>query len=139
VLLGGILVTGTQHRALFIVWGGLSVGTLVFLAASLAVLVVESVPADVTGAAVGTQQVVKQGAQSIGFQIVSVILTTQLVAARAGGPAQLPGQRSMVLVLVYAAVTSLAIAPLGWLAVRRARREPPAPRMPERVLAVRPG
>ena len=139
VLLGGILVTGTQHRALFVLWGGMSVGTLVFLAASLAVLVVESVPADVTGAAVGTQQVVKQGAQSIGFQIVSVILTTQLVAARAGGPAQLPGQRSMALVLVYAAVTSLAIAPLGWLAVRRARREPPAPKMPERALAVRPG
>lgn len=138
-LLGGILVTGTQHLALFVIWGGMSVGTLVFLAASLAVLVVDSVPADVTGAAVGTQQVVKQGAQSIGFQIVAVILTTQLVAARAGGPVQLPGQRSMVLVLVYAAVTSLAIAPLGWLAVRRARDEPSAPQIAEQAHAVRAG
>jgi MFS family permease len=137
VLLGGILVIGTQHRALFVLWGGMSVGTLVFLAASLAVLVVESVPADVTGAAVGTQQVVKQGAQSIGFQIVAVILTTQLVAARAGGPAQLPGQRSMVLVLLYAAVTSLAIAPLGWFAVRRARHRPPVPQIAEPALALR--
>jgi hypothetical protein len=86
---------------------------------------------------VGTQQVVKQGAQSIGFQIVAVILTTQLVAARAGGPAQLPGQRSMVLVLLYAAVTSLAVAPLGWFAVRRARAERSAPQIAEPALALR--
>ena len=50
-------------------------------------VVVQSVPAGQTGAAVGVQQVIKQASQSIGYQIVAVILTTQLVAARAGGPA----------------------------------------------------
>ena len=136
---GGILVIGTQHLALYVFWGCLHTADLVVLAASLAVVVVKSVPAGQTGAAVGLQQVIKQASQSIGFQIVAVILTTQLVAARAGGPAVFPGQRSMVLVLVYAGVISLVIAPLGWLALRRTRQEPSEPQIAEEALAVQAG
>jgi hypothetical protein len=136
---GGILVIGTQHLALYVFWGCLHTAGLVVLAASLAVVVVKSVPAGQTGAAVGVQQVIKQASQSIGFQIVAVILTTQLVAARAGGPAVFPGQRSMVLVLVYAGVISLVIAPLGWLALRRTRQEPSEPQIAEEALAVQAG
>jgi MFS family permease len=135
---GGILLIGTQHLALYVFWGCLHTAGLVILSASLAVVVVESVPAGQTGAAVGLQQVIKQASQSIGFQIVAVILTTQLVAARAGGPAVLPGQRSIVLVLMYAGVVSLLIGPLGWLALR-ARHELPAPRISEQAPLVRAG
>ena len=135
---GGILVIGTQHLALYFFWGCLHTASLVILSASVAVVVVESVPADQTGAAVGLQQVIKQASQSIGFQVVAVILTTQLVAAHAGGPAVLPGQRSMVLVLIYAGVVSLLIGPLGWLALR-ARRELAAPRISEQAPLVRAG
>jgi MFS family permease len=135
---GGILVIGTQHVGLYVFWGCLHTASLVVLSASLAVVVVESVPARQTGAAVGLQQVIKQASQSIGYQVVAVILTTQLVAARAGGPAVLPGQRSMVLVLVYAGVVSLLIGPLAWLALR-ARHGLAAPRSSERAPLVRAG
>jgi MFS family permease len=132
---GGLLVIGTQHFALFLIWALLNTAALVILAASLAVVVVNCVPAGETGSAVGFQQVIKQASQSIGYQLVSVILTTQLVAARAGGPAVLPGRRSIVLVLVYAGVLSVVIAPLAWLASRRAQREPSAPVIAEQALA----
>lgn len=135
---GGILVIGTQHPALYVFWGCFHTASLVILAASLAVVVVQSVPAGQTGAAVGLQQVIKQASQSIGYQIVAVILTTQLVAARTGGPAQLPGQRSMALVLVYAGVASLVIGPLAWLALR-ARHELQAARISEQAPLVRAG
>ena len=135
---GGILVIGTQHLALYVFWGCLHTAGVVILAASLAVVVVKSVPADQTGAAVGLQQVIKQASQSIGYQIVAVILATQLVAAHAGGPAVLPGQRSLVLVLIYAGVVSLLIGPLAWLALR-ARHELPAPRISEPAPLVRAG
>jgi MFS family permease len=131
---GGILVIGTQHVALFVIWGCMNSAALGILAASLAVVVVDSVRADETGAAVGLQQVIKQGAQSVGFQIAAVILTTQLVAASPGGPALLPGQRSIVLVFVYTGVASAVIGPLCWFASRRARHEPPPI---EEALAVR--
>jgi hypothetical protein len=114
----------------------LNTAALVTLAASLAVIVVNSVPAAETGAAVGVQQVIKQASQSVGYQIISVLLTTQLVAVRAGGPAQLPGQRSLVLVLVYAGALCVVIAPLAWLAARRAPHEPSAPQIAEDAFAV---
>jgi hypothetical protein len=87
---------------------------------------------------VGLQQVIKQASQSIGYQIVAVILTTQLVAARAGGPAALPGQRAMVLVLIYAGLVSLLIGALVWLALRT-RHELPAARIPEPAPLARAG
>jgi hypothetical protein len=87
---------------------------------------------------VGLQQVIKQASQSIGYQIVAVILTTQLVAAHAGGPAVLPGQRSMVLVLIYAGVVSLLIGSLVWLALRT-RYELRAPPISEHPSLVRAG
>jgi hypothetical protein len=135
---GGILVIGSQHLGLYFFWGCLHTGSLVILASSLAVVVVRSVPAGQTGSAVGLQQVIKQASQSIGYQIVAVILTTQLVAARAGGPAVFPAQRSMVLVLIYAGVVSLLIGALGWLALR-ARHELPASRISEQAPLVRAG
>jgi hypothetical protein len=45
----------------------------------------------------------------------------------------------MVLVLVYAGVISLVIAPLGWLALRRTRQEPSEPQIAEEALAVQAG
>jgi hypothetical protein len=120
-----------------VVWGCLNSAALGVLAASLAVVVIDSVQADETGAAVGLQQVIKQASQSIGFQIVAVILTTQLVSARAGAPAVFPGQRSIVLVLVYAGVLSVVIAPLGWLASRRARHAIPATAIADDALTFR--
>jgi MFS family permease len=135
---GGILVIGTQHLGLYVFWGCLHTASLVIVAASLAVVVVKSVPAGQTGAAVGLQQVIKQASQSIGYQIVAVILTTQLVAARAGGPAALPGQRAMVLVLIYAGLVSLLIGALVWLALRT-RHELPAARISEPAPLARAG
>jgi MFS family permease len=126
-LIVGISAFGTDFVIVALLSYGAYSASLAFVNAGLPTFVIEAIPKKRTGEAIGVQQVVKQGGQAIGLQLVAVLLGFQLVSDPARGPGAYPSQSTILVVLSYGTAMALLVVVVTLFArSSKVRRRMPA-------------